>query len=97
MSAFKYRSLADLKRFLDIIVNKRLYGATYLSLNDPMEGQFDFDLSEKFPHPALQQLFDDRAKTRICSLSKKVIQRIFLIMVSYGQCMLMNTEDVALK
>ena len=71
MSAFKYRSLTDLKRALDIIVNKRLYGAKYLSLNDPMEGQFDFDLSEKFPHPALQQLFDDRAKTRICSLSKK--------------------------
>ena len=71
MSAFKYRSLTDLKRVLDIIVNKRLYGAKYLSLNDPMEGQFDFDLSEKFSQPALQQLFDDRAKARICSLSKK--------------------------
>lgn len=71
MSVFKYRSLTDLKRVLDIIVNKRLYGAKYLSLNDPMEGQFDFDLSDKFSHPALQQLFDDRAKTLICSLSKK--------------------------
>lgn len=71
MSAFKYRNLTDLKRFLDIIVNKRLYGAKYLSLNDPMEGQFEFDLSENFTQPALQQLFDERAKTLICSLSKK--------------------------
>ena len=71
MSAFKYRSLADLKRFLDIIVNKRLYGATYLSLNDPMEGQFDFELSKDLPHSAVQQLFDERSQTRICSLSQK--------------------------
>ncbi len=71
MSAFKYRSLTDLKRVLDIIVNKRLYGAKYLSLNDPMEGQFEFDLNKTFTHPALQQLFDERAKTLICSLSKK--------------------------
>lgn len=68
---YKYRSLQDLKRFLDIIVNKRLYGARYLSLNDPMEGQFDFDLNDSFTQPALQQLFDERAKTIICSLSKK--------------------------
>lgn len=71
MSAFKYRSLSDLKRFLDIIVNKRLYGATYLSLNDPMEGQFDFELSKDLPHSAVQQLFDERSQTRICSLSLK--------------------------
>lgn len=68
---YKYRSLQDLKRFLDIIVNKRLYGARYLSLNDPMEGQFEFDLNDSFTQPALQQLFDERAKTIICSLSKK--------------------------
>lgn len=71
MSAFKYRSLTDLKRVLDIIVNKRLYGATYLSLNDPMEGQFDFELSKDLPHSAVQQLFDERSQTRICSLSQK--------------------------
>lgn len=36
-----------------------------------MEGQFEFELSDNFTQPALQQLFDDRAKTIICSLSKK--------------------------
>ena len=68
---FKYRSLENPKRVLDILINKRLYGAKYLALNDPMEGQFDFDLSEKSDLPALQELFDERAKTLICSLSKK--------------------------
>lgn len=70
MGLYKYRSLNDLKRFLDIIVNKRLYGAKYLTLNDPMEGEFEFDLNENFTQPALQSLFDKRAKTLICSLSK---------------------------
>lgn len=68
---FKYRSLENPKRVLDILINKRLYGAKYLALNDPMEGQFDFDLSGKFDHPVLQEMFDERAKTLICSLSKK--------------------------
>ncbi|MDE6552583.1 MAG: hypothetical protein K2K98_06465 [Muribaculaceae bacterium] len=72
MSAFKYRSLTDLKRVLDIIVNKRLYGAKYLSLNDPMEGQFQFNLNEDFTQENLQKLFDARAKARICSLSRKL-------------------------
>ena len=71
MSYFKYRSLENPKRVLDILINKRLYGAKYLALNDPMEGQFDFDLSKKFDLPALQELFNERAKTLICSLSKK--------------------------
>ena len=70
MSLFKYRSLTDLKRVLDIIINKRLYGAKYLTLNDPMEGQFDFELSDDFQQDDLQKLFDERAKTLICSLSK---------------------------
>lgn len=71
MTAFKYRSLSDLKRVLDIIVNKRLFGAKYLTLNDPMEGQFEFELSKNLPHTAIQQLFDERANTLICSLSEK--------------------------
>lgn len=71
MTVFKYRSLSDLKRVLDIIVNKRLFGAKYLTLNDPMEGQFEIDSSKNLPHTAIQQLFDDRANTLICSLSDK--------------------------
>ena len=40
---YKYRTLDDLERILDIIVNKRLYGAVYKELNDPMEGKFNKD------------------------------------------------------
>ena len=35
---FKYRSLSNLRYFLDILVNKRLYMATYSELNDPWKG-----------------------------------------------------------
>lgn len=37
---YKYRSLSNLRYFLDILINKRLYMATYDELNDPMEGAF---------------------------------------------------------
>lgn len=71
MSYFKYRSLENPKRVLDILINNRLYGAKYLALNDPMEGLFESDLSEKSDHPAIQEMFGEHAKTLICSLSKK--------------------------
>lgn len=35
---YKYRSLDNFRNFIDILVNKRLYGAKYDSLNDPFEG-----------------------------------------------------------
>ena len=44
---YKYRSLENLDRFLDIIVNNRLYGAVYNTLNDPMEGKFNKQGLEK--------------------------------------------------
>lgn len=37
---YKYRSLSNLRYFLDILINKRLYMASYSELNDPMEGAF---------------------------------------------------------
>lgn len=37
---FKFRSLSNLKRFLDILVNERLYTSRYDELNDPMEGAY---------------------------------------------------------
>lgn len=37
---FKYRSLANLRNFLDILINKRLYMAKFTELNDPMEGAY---------------------------------------------------------
>lgn len=65
---YKYRSLSNLRRFLDILINKRLYASKYLNLNDPMEGAFSFDKSVS--QSTIAKLRDDRANTLICSLSK---------------------------
>ncbi len=62
------RSLQNLKRFIDILINHRLYASRYLELNDPMEGFFLYDMN--IPRPILTKLRDDRAKTLICSFSK---------------------------
>lgn len=40
---YKYRSLENLERFLDIIIDKKLCGALYNEKNDPMEGYFQYD------------------------------------------------------
>lgn len=65
---YKYRSLANMKRFIDILMNRRLYASKYLDLNDPMEGFFLYD--KNVPRSIVSKLRDERAKTLICSLSK---------------------------
>lgn len=65
---YKYRSLQNLKRFIDILMNRRLYASKYLELKDPMEGFFIYDNS--VPRPIVNKLRDDRANTIICSFSK---------------------------
>lgn len=40
MHFYKYRSLSNIRYFLDILIFKRLYLASYSELNDPMEGAF---------------------------------------------------------
>ena len=42
---YKYRSLENIERFLDIIIEKKLYGALYKEMNDPMEGYFQYSLN----------------------------------------------------
>lgn len=65
---YKYRSLANMKRFIDILMNRRLYASKYLDLNDPMEGFFLYD--QNVPRNVVTKLRDERATTLICSLSK---------------------------
>ncbi|OFO51071.1 hypothetical protein HMPREF3027_08770 [Porphyromonas sp. HMSC077F02] len=65
---YKYRSLKDLERFLDIILNKRLYGAVYTELNDPMEGKFN---KTNIPKKDLNGIYEELRRTRICSLMRK--------------------------
>ena len=66
---FKYRSLDNLERFLQIIMNRELYGALYQELNDPMEGYFSYNPTI---NPEIRRkIYHDRANTYICSASRK--------------------------
>ena len=65
---YKYRSLDDLERILDIIVNNRLYGAVYKTLNDPMEGKFNKNGLNKND---FNEIYAYLNRTRICSLLTK--------------------------
>lgn len=71
---FKFRSLSNLKRFLDILVNERLYTSRYDELNDPMEGAYLTD--ERHSH-IIELLRSRKYKTRICSLSKDYKHTLF--------------------
>lgn len=64
---YKFRSLQNLKRFIDIILNERLYASRYDELNDPMEGVYLTDPSYR---GIIRSLREEKYKTRICSLSK---------------------------
>ena len=65
---YKYRSLENLERFLDIIIDKKLYGALYKELNDPMEGYFQYNpnVDRKLVH----SIWEGKERHYICSLSR---------------------------
>lgn len=64
---YKFRSLQNFKRFIDIILNKRLYASRYDELNDPMEGAYLINPSNR---NIIRLLKERKYNTRICSLSK---------------------------
>lgn len=64
---FKFRSLQDLRRFVDIILNKRLFASRYNELNDPMEGMY---LTDPRNREVICLLKTEKYRTRVCSLSK---------------------------
>lgn len=65
---YKYRSIQDFKRFLDILIRGRLYATEFMYLNDPMEGVFSY--SANFAPTTISDLRNEKHKTKICSLSK---------------------------
>lgn len=65
---YKYRSLKDFERFLDIVVNQQLYGATYREMNDPMEGKFN---KTGLVKDDFDKIYERLRVTRICSLLTK--------------------------
>lgn len=66
---YKYRSLENLGRFLNIIIDKKLYGALYNEMNDPMEGFFQYDSNVN--RAIVSNILNGKGKRYICSLSKK--------------------------
>lgn len=77
---YKYQSLQNLERFLDIIVDNRLYGALYNEMNDPMEGYFQYDPNVN--KSLASSILNGKGKRYICSLSKK--SNIGLIWTHYA-------------
>ena len=68
---YKYRSLSNLRFFLDILIYKRLYMASYSELNDPMEGAFVITGDHRnIDNSWLEILRSEKNDLRICSLSR---------------------------
>lgn len=70
---YKFRSLNNIRYFLDILVNNRLYAARYDELNDPMEGAY---LINGYNENIIRLLKTRKYKTRVCSLSKNYIHTL---------------------
>jgi len=66
---YKYRSIQNFKFFVDIILNQRLYAATYKDMNDPMEGHYVYN-SGDLNFNIREKLNDAKGNIRICSLSR---------------------------
>ena len=39
---YKYRSLSNLKRLIEIVLDGKMYASRYKDLNDPMEGYYSY-------------------------------------------------------
>lgn len=66
---YKYRPLENLERFFDIIIDKKLYGALYNEMNDPMEGYFQYD--PRVDKRTISNILNGKGKRYICSLFRK--------------------------
>ena len=68
---YKYRSFDSFENVVDIIVNKRLYAASYKDMNDPMEGCYDYP-EEHYNDDYIQEKLEKTIEEqKFCSLSQK--------------------------
>ena len=67
---YKYRSLDNWKFVIDIIVNSRLFAATFNSLNDPMEGRY-YIFGDTVTKGFQKTLLESKLKNHICSLTQE--------------------------
>ena len=64
---YKYRAFSNFENLVDIIVNSRLYAASYDKMNDPMEGGYSFPAT--YSNEQIDALEKVIAKQKFCSLS----------------------------
>lgn len=72
MKLYKYKSLANLWHFLDLVLNQRLYCAHWADLNDPLEGRYEIYLnsqSSKIKRTAVDRIETAKNTYRVASLS----------------------------
>lgn len=66
---YKYRSIQNFKLFADIILNQRLFVASYFDMNDPMEGHYRYTTGE-LTNEIIDAIKGEKEKLKICSLSR---------------------------
>jgi hypothetical protein len=66
---YKYKSLENIRHFIDIILKNRLYASSYNKLNDPMEGMYYYRTGE-LDRFIRDKLREEKGQLRLCSLSK---------------------------
>lgn len=64
---YKYRAFSNFENLVDIIVNSRLYAASYDKMNDPMEGSYSFP--NTYTDEQIKELEAVIGKQKFCSLS----------------------------
>ena len=62
---YKYRTLDNFQFVLDILVNKRLYAATFEEMNDPMEGFYTAD--PDIPPESIAALKEEQKSIKFCA------------------------------
>ncbi len=69
---YKYRTFARFENVVDIIVNRRLYAASYETMNDPLEGSYGF-IKDEYPEDTelVKKLDKAIQDQKFCSLSKR--------------------------
>lgn len=76
---YKYRSLSNLKRIIEIALDEKIYASRYKNLNDPMEGYYSYSEDIK---PYRKEINKLKERSLICSFSKS--QYIGLLWVMYA-------------
>ena len=92
MILYKYRSLANLKRLLEIIIDKKMYAPRYKELIDPMEGYFTYT---KDVYPYRKEINSLKKEALICSFAKSNLIGMMWIMYAdegKGCCLELEIE-----